>query len=103
SYSVVGSINPPFYGAATNTLTIVIDPVSEGAALSITALTTPAGSVVLQFTGIPGGSYSVMTKPTLTFGTWQPIGTITLDSNGSASFTDNNPPPGSRFYKLKRE
>lgn len=103
SYTVIGNINPPFYGAATNTLSIVIDPISESAALKITALITPSGSVVLQFTGIPGGSYSVMTKPTLISATWQPIGSITLDSNGSASFTDTNPPPGSRFYKLMKD
>lgn len=103
TYSVIGTISTaPFYGATTNTLTIVIDPALESAALTITAMTTPAGSVTLQFVGIPGGSYRVLTKPTLTSGTWQPIGIVTLDSNGTASFTDTNPSPGSCFYKLEK-
>ncbi len=103
SYLVTAAINaPPFYGSATNTLTIVIDPAIESGALSITALTTPSGSLTLQFTGIPGGTYSVMTRTALTSDSWQPIGSIILDSNGSAAFTDTDPPPGSRFYRLQK-
>jgi len=103
SYLVAATINnTPFYGAATNTLTIVIDPEIESGALEVSALTTPSGSVILQFTGIPGGTYSVMTRSALNSGSWQPIGSITLDGNGTASFTDSNPPAGSRFYMLKK-
>ena len=102
SYTVTGTINEsPFYGSDTNTLTIMIDPQVESDALEISVLTTTTSSVTLQFNGIPGGSYNIMTRPSLNTGTWQSIDSITLDGNGTASFTDNNPPASSRFYMLQ--
>ncbi|MDA3924415.1 MAG: MBG domain-containing protein [Kiritimatiellae bacterium] len=103
SYSVIGTINnPPFYGAATNTLTILIDPAIESGALEIATLTTTTGSISLNFNGIPGGNYNILARDQLDSGSWQPIGSITIDGTGTASFIDTNPPTGSRFYMLRK-
>ncbi|MBN8459839.1 MAG: cadherin-like beta sandwich domain-containing protein [Verrucomicrobia bacterium] len=61
--------------------------------------TLPGGKMGLSFQGIPGRSY-VVQRSIGGLDDWQTLATVTADATGKISFTDENPPPGSAFYRL---
>jgi concanavalin A-like lectin/glucanase superfamily protein/Big-like domain-containing protein len=56
------------------------------------------GGFLVNFTGIPGRSYTVQRAPSVT-GPWTTLGTVTVDSSGIGTYSDTNPPAGSAFYR----
>jgi hypothetical protein len=58
------------------------------------------GDAAIGSQGIPGRTYLVQRSTNLS--TWANIGTVIAASNGVVSFIDENPPPGSAFYRLGR-
>ncbi|MBN8459840.1 MAG: cadherin-like beta sandwich domain-containing protein [Verrucomicrobia bacterium] len=61
--------------------------------------TLPGGKMGLSFQGIPGRSY-IIQRSIGGLDDWQTLATVTADATGKISFTDENPPPGSAFYRL---
>jgi hypothetical protein len=59
----------------------------------------PDGRMGLSFQGIPGRAYTVQ-RSASGLDDWETLATITADAAGKVSFTDDNPPPGSAFYRL---
>lgn len=56
-------------------------------------------NVRIHFLGAPGEAYVLETSPDLT--TWNTLVPLTTDVAGRATFTDLNPPPGARFYRVR--
>ena len=92
-----GKDNANGSGAAqlTTSLTVI-----ESEALRTTAISQESGNAMLQLTGLPGEQYTVMARDSLTSGSWQSIGTATVGSDGTATFTDTGASGPSRFYKI---
>ncbi|MBN8458005.1 MAG: choice-of-anchor D domain-containing protein [Verrucomicrobia bacterium] len=59
----------------------------------------PGGKMGLSFQGIPGRSYLVQ-RSAGGLDDWQTLATVIADATGKISYTDENPPPGSAFYRL---
>lgn len=91
------------HGASSaGTVTIHVgDPPHAGAPggnpPKLTAL--PGGRMGIVFQGIPGRAYIVQ-RAVGGLHEWETLATITADDAGRVSFTDENPPPGSAFYRL---
>jgi alpha-tubulin suppressor-like RCC1 family protein/phosphodiesterase/alkaline phosphatase D-like protein len=88
--SVTGSVNVvvgagPHAGAAGN------NPPMLGV--------LPGGGIGVSFQGIPGRAYAVQ-RSIGGLDDWETLATLTADASGKVSFTDDNPPPGSAFYRL---
>lgn len=60
----------------------------------------PGGDVGISFQGIPGRTYQIQRSTNLT--DWTPLTTVTAAGNGAVDFTDEDPPEGSAFYRLRR-
>jgi hypothetical protein len=85
------------YGCITSSvinLTVTLAP--------LTAVMTQEEGVQLQFHGVSGTSYILMTSPTLgPAAVWTPVCTNTTDGSGSWSFTDTNAPANAaRYYRI---
>lgn len=81
---------------ATGTITIT-KANAGGIAYNIS---TSGGTATINFAGIPGFSYDVERSTNLT--SWDVITTLTAGSNGLFTFTDNNPPENSAYYRLRQ-
>lgn len=57
------------------------------------------GQVQIRFQGTPNKTYEIHRAATLG-GNWVTIGTATVAGDGTCSFTDNAPLPGSAFYRV---
>ena len=92
------------HGATVNgtvTVTVGANPNSGGQGTNTPQLTLlPGGHVGIAFQGIPGRSYQVQRSTDLT--NWSTIATVTAAANGAVTFTDESPPPGSGFYRLRK-
>ncbi len=96
------SVTDSKFSSATGTISITVghSPAVGGAATNPPKLTTlPGGKIGLSFQGIPGRSY-VVQRSAGGLDDWQTLATVTADATGKISFTDENPPPGSAFYRL---
>lgn len=72
---------------------------AAAAPLRITSVTRGASSVSIGFSGPVGWVCNVLRAGTVT-GSYTSIGTATVQSDGTASFTDNSPPAGMAFYRI---
>ncbi len=54
----------------------------------------------VDFRGIPGRSYEVQRSTDLT--NWTVLATIVAGPTGAVSYTDESPPEGNGFYRLRR-
>jgi hypothetical protein len=59
----------------------------------------PDGSIAITLHGIPGASYRIQRSQSLEGG-WVDVGLVNIGPNGTGTFTDETPPPGSSFYRL---
>jgi autotransporter-associated beta strand protein len=89
--------------AVTGVVTITVRAASSAAAGGAGAnppqLTVlPGGGMRIVFHGIPGRAYLVQRSSDLS--TWQTLATVTTDSSGMLSLTDETPPPASAYYRL---
>ena len=90
--------------SATGTVTVQVGSApnagTPAASSNPPKLTTlPGGKIGLSFQGIPGRSYIVQ-RSAGGLDDWQTLATVTADAAGRISYTDENPPPGSAFYRL---
>jgi hypothetical protein len=60
----------------------------------------PNGKPKIAFQGIPGRTYRV--ERTTNFSTWTTLANVTASPTGQVEYTDENPPPGSAFYRIAR-
>ena len=59
------------------------------------------GSVTLHFTGRADVSYDVYRAAEAT-GPWEKVGSVSTDSGGTGTYTDNSPLDGTGFYQISR-
>jgi uncharacterized delta-60 repeat protein len=93
----------PYGATVSGTVTVGVapNPTSGGVGVNppqITMLGNGDASVGSQ--GIPGRTYMIQRSTDLNY--WTTIGTTVAASNGVVTFIDENPPPGSAFYRLGR-
>jgi hypothetical protein len=58
------------------------------------------GRMGITFQGIPGRNYLLQRSTNLT--TWQTLSTLLAGTNGSISYIDESPPPGSAYYRIAK-
>jgi uncharacterized delta-60 repeat protein len=91
-------------GATVNgtvTVTVGAPPGSGGSTLNPPQVTVqPNGKPKIAFQGIPGRTYRV--ERTTNFSTWTTLANVTASPTGQVEYTDENPPPGSAFYRIAR-
>jgi len=87
--------------AVTGTVTVTVRPDNPGTGQPANAplITTGGGTIGVTYYGIPGRTYEIQRSTDLT--NWEPLATLVAAANGAVKFTDENPPPGSAFYRLK--
>jgi hypothetical protein len=85
-------------GFALGSALILVEPRRLAAATMFPPITSP-GALQLNFTGFAALGYTVERAEALD-GPWTAIGNVLTDDNGSASFTDQNPPAGRAFYRI---
>jgi hypothetical protein len=86
----------------TVAVTVGANPSGGGQGVNPPQLTVlTGGDIGISFQGIPGRSYQIQRSPDMTDGSWQTIATVTAASNGAVTFTDNDPPPGSGYYRMR--
>lgn len=90
-------------GATTvGTVTVAVGPSPGAGGVGVnppTLTILPGGKVGVAAHGIPGRSY-VVQRSVSGLGNWVTLATVSADSSGRVSFTDESPPPGSAFYRL---
>lgn len=74
-----------------------VPPVTSFKVLSATA---SAGSVTLVWEAVNGAKYQVVYRDTIT-GTWNNLGSEVTASGTTASYVDNSPGDGNRFYRVQ--
>jgi hypothetical protein len=85
------------------TVTVGPNPNTGGQGVNVPQLTIlPGGHDGIAFQGIPGRQYQIQRSPDMTEGSWQTIATITAAANGAVTFTDEDPPEPSGFYRLRK-
>ncbi len=67
--------------------------------IRVTSITRGSGTATIQFVGPPSTLVSVRRSGTVT-GTYNVIGTVTTQPDGTASYLDNSAPSGSAFYRI---
>jgi hypothetical protein len=86
----------------TVSVTVGANPNSGGQGVNPPQLTVlTGGDIGISFQGIPGRSYQIQRSPDMTDGSWQTIATVTAASNGAVTFTDDDPPPGAGYYRMR--
>ena len=88
--------------SVTGTVTVNVGPAPNAGGIGrnppvITPL--PDGKVGISFQGIPGRTYLVQ-RSVNDLEHWETLATLTADDAGKVTFSDDNPPPGSAFYRL---
>jgi hypothetical protein len=88
------------YGSVTSSimnLTVVLPPLS-----AVMAEGQGGQGVQLQFQGVSGVSYILLTSPALgPAAVWTPVFTNTADGSGNWTYTDTNPPSNvTRYYRI---
>jgi hypothetical protein len=83
-------------------VTVGANPSGGGQSVNPPQLTVlTGGDIGISFQGIPGRSYQIQRSPDMTDGSWQTIATVTAANNGAVTFTDNDPPPGAGYYRMR--
>jgi len=87
--------------SGTVTVSVGPNPTSGGQGVNPPQITMLGnGDAEIASQGIPGRTYLVQRSTNLS--SWATIGAVIAASNGVVSFIDENPPPGSAFYRLGR-
>ena len=60
----------------------------------------PGGDMAISFQGIPGRSYQIQRSTDLS--NWTPMTTVQAAANGAVTYTDEDPPQPSAFYRLRK-
>lgn len=91
-------------GSTTGTVIITVGPSQNSGEPGVNPAQIeilPEGDVGIAFQGIPGRQYIIQRSLDLSTGSWQDLATVTAAPNGSVAFTDQDPPVGSAFYRLR--
>ena len=91
------SVIDPSGGSASGTVLVQVRSADQGSG-NMLAPAPVSNGVLVTFVGIPGLVYTVQ-RGDSAVGPWSNIASVTVDSNGSGSFTDTNAPPVSAFYR----
>lgn len=83
-------------GTASAYVLVQVDP--SPFAAHMLPPTMVGGGFQLNFSGYPGGTYTLQRAESLS-GPWIDLGTVTVDGSGSGTLVDPNPPPASAFYR----
>lgn len=70
---------------------------------AITTFRQNKNSAMVLFGCANGLRYTLECKSSLADFTWTPLPGVVMGTNGVASLTDSNAPPGSRFYRVRVE
>ena len=81
---------------------VTVTVAGNGGAGSNPAIFTllPGGDAKVDFQGIPGRTYEIQRSEDLT--AWTVLTTIVAGPTGAISYTDQNPPEGSAFYRIRK-
>ena len=66
----------------------------------ILGVTPAAGSVTLTWEAVSGANYQVQRAATVNGG-WTDLGSVITATGDTASYTDTNPDPNLRFYRVQ--
>lgn len=66
----------------------------------VQTIDSSGGTATLKFAGIPGSLYDVQRSPNVSFTPFTVLLTTNAPPNGVFTYTDNNPPMPSAFYRL---
>jgi hypothetical protein len=58
----------------------------------------PGGYIGISFQGIPGRSYQI--QRSINLSAWTNLTTVVAAGNGAVTYTDDDPPQPSAFYRL---
>lgn len=86
--------------SVSGTVTVTVGSNSGAGANSPILTTLPGGDMKVDFQGIPGRSYQIQRSTDLE--NWTVLATVVAGPTGGVSFTDENPPSGSAFYRLRK-
>jgi hypothetical protein len=89
-------------GAATSgTVTVTVGPAATGGGTTVNPpviTLLDGGHIGLKFQGIPGRNYQIQRSTDMS--AWTTLVTVTANATGTMTFTDENPPQSSAFYRL---
>jgi hypothetical protein len=80
-------------------LSLSVSGASAGVAPSFGSISRINGTAQISLTGSPNFTYPVETSTNLV--NWIPLGSVTTDGAGSASFTHSNSPTNHSFYRTR--
>ena len=88
-------------GASVSGTVTVNVQINTGIGTNAAVLTVLSGGRIgFGFQGIPGRSYQIQRSSNLN--DWTTIATVPAPANGAVTFTDESPPSGNTFYRLKK-
>jgi hypothetical protein len=67
---------------------------------TFSSISNSAGSVTLNFTGVPSTTYGVQFSSALSSGAWSNIGPVTTNGTGVGQYVDSSHSSGAGFYRL---
>nr|MCU0781629.1 Ig-like domain-containing protein [Akkermansiaceae bacterium] len=89
------------HGASvTGTVTVTVAGNSGVGSNPPTVTLLPGGDARIDFQGIPGRSYEVQRSTDLE--NWAVLSTVVAGPTGAVTYTDEDPPEGSAFYRLRK-
>jgi hypothetical protein len=86
--------------SVSGTVTVTVAGNSGVGANTPVLTSLPGGDIQVDFQGIPGRSYEIQRSTDLT--DWTVLATIIAGPTGAVSFTDENPPVGNAFYRMRK-
>jgi len=81
------------------TVTIVVGNAAVAAPQGL-GVALSGGDIVANFTGTPGGSYTLQRSITLAADSWVDVDTDTASAQGAVQLTDQDPPLPKAFYRI---
>ena len=86
----------------TVTVQVGPDPHGGGQGTNTPQLTMlPGGDIAISFQGIPGRTYQI--QRSINLSAWTDLTTVVAAANGAVTYTDEDPPRPSAFYRLRRQ
>jgi hypothetical protein len=96
------TISDELGAAVVGTVAVMVGPAPGNGGDSVTnpaqITNHPDGKKDLLFQGIPGRTYRIERSTDMT--AWTTIATVAASPTGQVTFTDEDPPPGSAFYRI---
>ncbi|MEP2776553.1 MAG: choice-of-anchor D domain-containing protein [Luteolibacter sp.] len=94
------TLTDAFGASSVGTVNVTVAANSGAAENTVVLTPMTGGKMGMKFQGIPGRSYQV--QRSIDMAVWMPLETVVALANGEVSFIDDNPPPGSAFYRVRK-